>query len=85
MDIFENPLPESIPDIDLDKKNKPFSVQDVKEWVEKNNSMDGRFEFFETYAASSEFTSRLPSHSSPCILLDQWWWRGALNQSSIPS
>jgi len=35
MDIFENPLPESIPGIDLDKKNKLFSVQDVQEWVEK--------------------------------------------------
>ena len=55
MDIFDNPLPESIPNIELDKKNKSFSVQDVKEWVEKNNWMDGRFEFFETYAASSEF------------------------------
>ena len=47
MDIFENPLPESIPDIELDKKNKSFSVQDMKEWVEKNNLM-GHFEFFKT-------------------------------------
>ena len=32
-----------------------FTVEDVKKWVEKNNSMDGRFQFFELYAVNSEF------------------------------
>ena len=55
MDIFKNPLPPPISEIELEKKNKVFSVDDVKKWVEKNNCMDGRFELFETYAANSEF------------------------------
>ena len=55
MHIFEEALPASIPDIELDNKNKSFSVEEVKEWVEKHNAIDGRFQFFETFAASSEF------------------------------
>ena len=55
MDIFKNPLPPPISEIELEKKNQVFSVDDVKNWVEKNNCMVGRFEFFETYAANSEF------------------------------
>ena len=55
MDIFKNPLSPPMSEIELDKKNKVFSVDDVKKWVEKNNCMDGRFELFETYAANSEF------------------------------
>ena len=43
------------PDIELDNKNKSFSVEEVKEWVEKQNAIDGRFQFFETFATSSEF------------------------------
>ena len=55
MHIFEEALPASIPDIELENKNKSFSVEEVKEWVEKHNAIDGRFQFFETFAASSEF------------------------------
>ncbi len=55
IDIFENPLPLSILEAELEEKNKTFTVLDVKNWVEKNNSMDGRFQFFESYAANSEF------------------------------
>ena len=55
MHIFEEALPASIPDIELENKNKSFSVEEVKEWVEKQNAIDGCFQFFETFAASSEF------------------------------
>ena len=35
---------------ELVERNKSFSIEDVVEWVEQNNSIDGRFVFFETFA-----------------------------------
>ena len=55
MHIFEDPLPSPVSEEELTKQNKLFSIQDVQEWVEKHDSIQGRFEFFEAYAANSEF------------------------------
>ncbi len=35
--------------------NAMITVAQVKEWVEKHNGVEGRFLFFETFAANSEF------------------------------
>ena len=55
MHIFQAPLPKAVSDKDLEKNNTAFSVSVVKEWVKKHRSMQGRFQFFETFAANNEF------------------------------
>ena len=34
-------------------RNREFGITEVKTWAEQHGSMQGRFQFFETYAANS--------------------------------
>ena len=43
----------------LDSRNKEFGITEVKTWVEQHGSIQGRFQFFETYAANSEFYQKV--------------------------
>ena len=56
---FSEQLPEVVSRDLLEKRNKEFGITEVKEWVERNGSMQGRFKFFETYAANSEFYQKV--------------------------
>ena len=41
------------------KNTKAFGVTDVIDWVERHGSMQGRFDFFETFAEHSEFYQKI--------------------------
>jgi hypothetical protein len=51
--------PEEVSLEELEKRNREFGISDVKEWVEKHGAMSGRFQFFETFAAHSEFYQKV--------------------------
>ena len=53
--MFAEPLPAAVSAKVLEKNNTEFSVVDVKKWVDKHDSIQGRFRFFETFASNSEF------------------------------
>ena len=55
MHTFEKPLPVAVSDQELELNSKSFSVEDVVKWVEKSRNIKGRFAFFETFHANSEF------------------------------
>ena len=41
------------------KNTKAFGVTNVIDWVERHGSMQGRFDFFETFAEHSEFYQKI--------------------------
>ena len=43
----------------LDLNNREFTIDDVVEWVEKSGNINGRFAFFDTFHANSEFYQRV--------------------------
>ena len=53
--MFAGPLPATVSAKALEKNHTEFSVVDVKKWVDKHDSIQGRFRFFETFASNSEF------------------------------
>jgi hypothetical protein len=55
MHVFQDALPRSVSTEELSRNTTSFSVNDVKKWVEKHGAIQGRFQFFETFAANSEF------------------------------
>ena len=43
----------------LEVRNKEFTVASVVEWAERHGKIQGRFRFFETFHANSEFYQRI--------------------------
>ena len=56
---FSKKHPKSVCREELLKNNIEFGVSDVIDWVERHGSMQGRFNFFETFAENSEFYQRV--------------------------
>ena len=56
---FSKQRPKSVDRDELMKKNIEFGVSDVIDWVTRHGSMQGRFNFFETFAENSEFYQRV--------------------------
>ena len=59
MHVFRKTLPDVPPVEQLKENNKQFSVADVKHWVAESGAITGRFQFFETYAASNKFYQKI--------------------------
>ena len=56
---FSEQQPDVVDREQLKINNKDFGIADVKEWVEKHGSIQGRFNFFETFAEHSEFYQKV--------------------------
>ena len=61
---FSEQMPEVISRNMLELRNREFGITKVKTWVEQHGSMQGRFQFLETYAANSEFYQKANLHMS---------------------
>ena len=59
MHVFRKHLPDVPPVEQLKENNKQFSIADVKHWVVESGAITGRFQFFETYAASNKFYQKI--------------------------
>lgn len=59
MHTFDKPLPDAVSSAQLELNNREFTIDDVLKWVEKSGNINGRFAFFDTFHATSEFYQRV--------------------------
>ena len=59
MHTFDTHLPEPASQQVVEVCNKEFTVASVVEWAERHGNIQGRFRFFETFHANSEFYQRI--------------------------
>jgi hypothetical protein len=56
---FSGKRPDVVSRDQLEMNNKDFMISDVKEWVERHGAMNGCFQFYETFAETSEFYQKV--------------------------
>ena len=57
--VFEEPLPRAVSNEQLKVNNTNFTIEEVKDWVERHGSVNGRFLFFETFVPNNEFYQKV--------------------------
>ena len=55
MHTFQKPAPDAVTIQELESRNNNFTVDEVLAWVEKTGNIQGRFAWFDTFHANSEF------------------------------
>ena len=55
MHIFDDPVPAGVSMDELMKNNTKITIDDVEEWIVRNDGIKGRLRFFECFAKNNDF------------------------------